>query len=88
MKRDEVLDAAKHLINGPRAKDYGDAYENHARIADGWNLILNEDSWIDKAGYTGLGAEFVEKDKRPVDKIIEEVKSNGKFTNGYVRSFE
>jgi hypothetical protein len=117
LKRDEVLDAAKKLINGPRAKDYGDAYENHGRIADGWNVIINgalkshgyvtpahvtlmmdwvktsrlletidhEDSWIDKAGYTGLGAEFVERDARPVDKIIEEVKTNGKFANGYVR---
>ena len=117
MKRDEVLDAAKQLINGPRAKDYGDAYENHGRIADGWNVIINgalkshgyvtpahvtlmmdwvktsrlietidhEDSWIDKAGYTGLGAEFVERDARPVDKIIEEVKKDGKFANGYVR---
>ena len=41
MKRDEVLDAAKELINGQRAKDYGDAYNNHARIADGWNVIIN-----------------------------------------------
>ena len=35
MKRDEVLDSAKELINGQRAKDYGDAYENFSRIADG-----------------------------------------------------
>lgn len=34
MKRDEVLDTAKGLINGDRAKDYGDAAENFARIAD------------------------------------------------------
>jgi hypothetical protein len=47
--------------------------------------IDHEDSWIDKAGYTGLGAEFVEKDGRPVEKIIEEVKTNGKFAKGYVR---
>jgi len=112
-----VLDAAKSLINGDRAKDYGDAYDNHARIADGWNVIIrgaltshgyvtpshvtlmmdwvktsrlietidHEDSWIDKAGYTGLGAEFVERDARPVNKIIEEI-NNGKSTNGNVRS--
>ncbi len=40
MKRDEILDTAKALINGDRAKDYGDAYLNHQRIADGWNIII------------------------------------------------
>ena len=34
MKRDEVLKNAMKLINGNRAKDYGDAHENHQRIAD------------------------------------------------------
>jgi len=42
MKRDEVLNKAKELINGQRAKDYGDAYDNFTRIADGWNLIVKE----------------------------------------------
>lgn len=105
MKRDEVLDTAKELINGQRAKDYGDAYNNHSRIADGWNIIMagalkshgyltpahvtlmmdwvktsrlietigHEDSWVDKAGYTGLGAEFVERDAMPVEKIIKRI---------------
>jgi hypothetical protein len=40
MKRDKILDTAKTLINGDRAKDYGDAYLNHQRIADGWNIII------------------------------------------------
>jgi hypothetical protein len=93
MTRDETLDAAKTLINGDRAKDYGDAYLNHARIADGWNLIVqaayerhghitpmhvalmmdwvktsrllntidHADSWVDKAAYSALGAEFSKK---------------------------
>jgi hypothetical protein len=42
MKRDEVLDTAKELINGSRAKDYGDAFENFSRIATGWNAIIKE----------------------------------------------
>tara|TARA_R110000772_G_C13055576_1_gene414690 strand:- start:163 stop:462 length:300 start_codon:yes stop_codon:yes gene_type:complete len=90
MTRDEILDTAKELINGQRAKDYGDAEENFQRIADGWNIIItnanrthgavgpkhvalmldwlktarlletidHEDSWVDKAGYTGLGGSF------------------------------
>jgi hypothetical protein len=40
MNRSECLDKAKSLINGDRAKDYGDAFDNHERIADGWNLII------------------------------------------------
>ena len=42
MKRDEVLDTAKELINGQRAKDYGDAFDNFSRIAVGWNAIIKE----------------------------------------------
>ena len=42
MKRDKVLDTAKELINGQRAKDYGDAFENFSRIAVGWNAIIKE----------------------------------------------
>lgn len=41
MIRNETLDAAKELINNDRAMDYGDAYDNHARIAEGWNMIVN-----------------------------------------------
>jgi len=39
MKRDDILHTAQTLINGDRAKDYGDAKLNHQRIADGWNVI-------------------------------------------------
>jgi hypothetical protein len=49
MKRDEILDTAKTLINGDRAKDYGDAYLNHQRIADGWNIIIQ--AAFEKHGY-------------------------------------
>jgi len=95
MKRDEVLDTAKELINGSRAKDYGDAFDNFSRIATGWNAIIKEamtshgyvterhvalmmdwlktarllnnldkdDSWIDKCGYSALGAEFTDREQ-------------------------
>ena len=94
MKRNDILDEAKTLINGDRAADYGDALVNHQRIASGWNVIVSDaiashgqltpahvalmmdwlktsrlltnidkmDSWVDKAGYTALGAEFVARD--------------------------
>ena len=109
MDRKEVLEKAQTLITGERSKDYGDAYENHARIAEGWNVIIkgalmthglltpahvtlmmdwvktsrliesldHVDSWIDKAGYTALGAELTGPQH-------EEIKID-RFTNGYVR---
>ena len=43
MKRDKLLDEAKNLVNGSRAKDYGDAYENHERVAQLWSTILGQD---------------------------------------------
>ena len=96
MNRDEILLKAGDYINGQRAKDYGSAYDNFTRIADGWNLIVKEafvttgyitpqhvalmmdwvktarllnntdhdDSWIDKCGYSALGAEFHEHEKK------------------------
>ena len=118
LQRNEVIKDAKDLINNDRAVDYGDAYDNHARIAEGWNTIvtgalkthghitpahvtlmmdwlktsrlLNNiekyDSWVDKVGYSALGAEFVARDARSVEQIMEY--SRGRFTNGDVRTEE
>ena len=43
MKREELLEKAESLVNGPRAKHYGDAYENHERIAKLWSVVLGVD---------------------------------------------
>ena len=43
MKREEILQEAETLINGDRAKDYGDAYVNHKRIADMWSVVFGKD---------------------------------------------
>jgi len=40
MTRDELLEEAKTLINGPRAEQYGSALINHERIATIWNVLL------------------------------------------------
>ena len=42
MKREEILRNAESLVNGPRAKEYGDAHENHARIAQMWSVLLDK----------------------------------------------
>lgn len=38
--RRKIMKAASDLMDGERAKDYGDAYEMHRRIAAGWSEIL------------------------------------------------
>ena len=43
MKRNAILATAGELINGDRAEDYGDAYDNHLRIAQMWSAILDAD---------------------------------------------
>ena len=48
MKREQILDKAKVLISGERAKDYGDAYLNHKRIADLWSPILDIDITVEQ----------------------------------------
>ena len=41
MNRDDALTTAGSLINGDRARDYGDARTNFQRIADLWAPILD-----------------------------------------------
>ena len=48
MKREQILDKAKTLISGERAKDYGDAYLNHKRIAELWRPILDKDITVEQ----------------------------------------
>jgi hypothetical protein len=40
MNRDEILQTACDLINGERAREYGNAYLNHARIAALWTTYV------------------------------------------------
>ncbi|ASR86508.1 hypothetical protein SEA_CHANGELING_56 [Mycobacterium phage Changeling] len=37
-----ILTQAEEIINGQRAQDYGDALENHQRIASLWNAYLQK----------------------------------------------
>ena len=43
MNRKDILEKAEKMINGPRAKDYGDAHENHERIAKMWSVLLERE---------------------------------------------
>ncbi len=48
MNRKQILDKAEKMINGPRAKDYGDAPENHQRIAMLWSVLLNKEVTVEQ----------------------------------------
>tara|TARA_E500000081_G_scaffold118579_1_gene122500 strand:- start:5240 stop:5536 length:297 start_codon:yes stop_codon:yes gene_type:complete len=39
MDRKKIFDTADSLVNGQRAKDYGDCYENHEKIAKFFDVI-------------------------------------------------
>jgi hypothetical protein len=43
MNRKEILKKAETLISGQRAQDYGEAYENHERIAKIWSVLLDKE---------------------------------------------
>ena len=40
MTKEEILKKAKELITGDRNDTHGDAYRNHAEIAEFWNIFL------------------------------------------------
>ena len=48
MNRKQILDKAEKMINGPRAKDYGDPHENHQRIAMLWSVLLNKEVTVEQ----------------------------------------
>lgn len=48
MKREKILEKAKILISGERARHYGDAHMNHKRIAKLWSPILDKDITVEQ----------------------------------------
>jgi hypothetical protein len=48
MKREEILQTAENLINGDRAKEYGDAQKNLQDIADLWSVILEKEVTLEQ----------------------------------------
>lgn len=48
MNRKEILNKAESLVNGPRAKEYGDAHENHDRIAKMWSVLLDTEVSVEQ----------------------------------------
>tara|TARA_R110000744_G_scaffold38327_1_gene87800 strand:+ start:576 stop:863 length:288 start_codon:yes stop_codon:yes gene_type:complete len=46
--RKNTLVKASALITGERASEYGDAYENHERIAKIWSVLLTKDITVEQ----------------------------------------
>ena len=42
MTKEEILKKAKDLITGDRNDTHGDAFQNHAEIAEFWNIFLDK----------------------------------------------
>tara|TARA_R110001583_G_scaffold26348_3_gene94942 strand:- start:2186 stop:2479 length:294 start_codon:yes stop_codon:yes gene_type:complete len=42
MNKEEILKQAQDLISGDRNDTHGDAFENHAEIAEFWNIYLDK----------------------------------------------
>ena len=42
MTKEEILKKAKELVTGDRNETHGDAYRNHADIAEFWNIFLDK----------------------------------------------
>ena len=42
MTKEEILKKAKELISNDRNESHGDAFKNHAEIAEFWNLFLDD----------------------------------------------
>ena len=42
MKKEEILAKAKDIISNDRNESHGDAFQNHAEIAEFWNIFLDK----------------------------------------------
>jgi len=42
MTKEDILKKAKDLISGDRNDTHGDAFQNHAEIAEFWNIFLDK----------------------------------------------
>ena len=42
INKEEILKKAEELVTGDRNKTHGDAFQNHAEIAEFWNIFLDK----------------------------------------------
>ena len=42
MTKEEILAKAKEIVSNDRNESHGDAFKNHAEIAEFWNIFLDK----------------------------------------------
>ena len=42
MRKEDILKKASELVTGDRNETHGDAFQNHAEIAEFWNIYLDK----------------------------------------------
>ena len=42
MRKEDILKKASELVTGDRNETHGDAFQNHAEIAEFWNIFLDK----------------------------------------------
>tara|TARA_E500000305_G_scaffold111470_2_gene124578 strand:- start:76 stop:369 length:294 start_codon:yes stop_codon:yes gene_type:complete len=94
MKREQILQNAEKILNGKRAKEYGDAYENHERIAKLWSVILSKDVTVAQVYQCMIAVKLARLNVTPdhADSWLDICgyaalggEGNGKTTNEHVR---
>ena len=62
--RDDLLGAAKELVNGDREHDYGDPLENHQRIAKMWSAITGHEYTPEMVALMMIGLKLARLSRR------------------------
>jgi hypothetical protein len=97
MQPEEILQKAEQIIKGKRAADYGDAYENHQRIAKLWSVILETDVTPEQVYQCMIAVKLARLIVTPAheDSWLDICgyaalggEANGRITNGAVRTEE
>jgi len=73
IKKEDVLDKAKDIIQGDRNLRYGDPKINFQRIIKGWELILGHEITPDQYGMMMLWMKMarLQEDPRHIDSWID-----------------
>jgi hypothetical protein len=62
--RDDLLGAAKELVNGDREDDYGEPLENHRRIAGMWSAITGHEYTPEMVALMMIGLKLARLSRR------------------------
>ena len=82
MNRSDLLSKAAELIDGQRAKDYGDAAENFGNVAQGWSVILGQEVLPEQVAFLMTWLKICRLTKSPGNHIDSWIDSAGYIALG------